>query len=124
MYKQIERIDLMVVSSEKVFNGRTLPITQRQVMVSKSRHPNAAWVHGVVMRSKVIIDGVEYVPVSKSNPNAKQIAIALIERYMGKFDESEWESLANELQVCVSEDMNQPTVMETVAEILAATRSA
>lgn len=76
-----------------------------------------------VMRSKVIIDGVEYVPVSKSNPNAKQIAIALIGRYMGKFDESEWESLADELQVCVSEDMDQPTVMETVAEILAATRS-
>lgn len=25
-----------------------LPITQRQVMVSKSRHLNAAWVHGVV----------------------------------------------------------------------------
>lgn len=75
------------------------------------------------MRSKVIIDGVEYVPVSESNPNAKQIAIALIRRYMGKFDESEWESLANELQVCVSEDMNQPTVMETVAEILAAMKS-
>lgn len=80
-----------------------------------------AWV---VMRSKVIIDGVEYVPVSESNPNAKQIAIALIRRYMGKFDESEWKSLANELQVYVSEDMNQPTVMETVVEILAATRSA
>lgn len=41
------------------------------------------------MRSKVIIDGVEYAPVSKSNPNAKQIAIALIGRYMGKFDENE-----------------------------------
>jgi hypothetical protein len=68
----------------------------------------------------VIIDGVEYVPVSESNPNAKQIAIALIERYMGKFNEEEWESLATELQVCVSEDMKEPTVMQTVAEILEA----
>lgn len=76
------------------------------------------------MRPKVIIDGVEYVPVSESNPNAKQIAIALIERYMGKFDESKWEELAHELQVCVSEDMKEPTVMQTVAEILEATRSA
>lgn len=77
-----------------------------------------------IMRPKVIIDGIEYVPVSESNPNAKQIATALIERYMGKFDESEWERLANDLQVCVSEEMNEPTVMQTVAEILAATESA
>jgi hypothetical protein len=73
------------------------------------------------MTSKVIIGGVEYVPVSESNPNAKQIAIALIKRYMGKFDESNWEELANELQVCVSEDMNEPSIMQTVAEILKAT---
>lgn len=74
------------------------------------------------MRPKVIIDGVEYVPVAESTPNAKQIATALIERYMGQFDESEWEKLANELQVCVSEEMNEPTVMQTVAEILAKVR--
>lgn len=86
--------------------------------------PTATRLHGVVMRPKVIIDGVEYVPVSESNPNVKQIAIALIERYMGKFDESEWERLANELQVCVSEEMDEPTVMQTVAEIIEATRSA
>ena len=72
------------------------------------------------LRLKVVIDGVEYVPVSESNPNAKQIAIALIRRYMGKFDESQWEALAEELQVCVSEDMKEPTVMQTVSEILAA----
>ena len=72
------------------------------------------------MRPRVIVDGVKYAPVSESNPNAKQIATALIERYMGKFDESEWEKLANELQVCVSEDMDEPTVMQTVLEILAA----
>jgi hypothetical protein len=72
------------------------------------------------LRLKVVIDGVEYVPVSESNPNAKQIAIALIRRYMGKFDESQWEVLAEELQVCVSEDMKEPTVMQTVSEILAA----
>ena len=68
---------------------------------------------------KVIIDGIEYVPISQSNPNAKAIAIALIERYMGKFDHSEWEALANELQVCVSEEMKEPTIMQTVGEILA-----
>ena len=72
------------------------------------------------LRLKVVIDGVEYAPVSESNPNAKQIAIALIRRYMGKFDESQWEVLAKELQVCVSEDMKEPTVMQTVSEILAA----
>jgi hypothetical protein len=72
------------------------------------------------LRLKVVIDGVEYVPVSESNPNAKQIAIALIRRYMGKFDESQWEVLAEELQVCVSEDMKEPTVMQTVSEILTA----
>jgi len=73
-------------------------------------------------RPRVIVDGVEYVPVSESNPNAKQIATVLINRYMGAFDESRWEELANELQVCVSEDMKEPTVMQTVAEILEAMR--
>jgi hypothetical protein len=71
-------------------------------------------------RLMVVIDGVEYAPVSESNPSAKQIAIALIQRYMGKFDESQWQALAEELQVCVSEDMKEPTVMQTVSEILAA----
>ncbi len=71
---------------------------------------------GLVMR--VFIDGVEYAPVSLCNPSAEQIATALIERYMGKIKKGDWQRLANILQVCVSEDMNEPTVMETVSEIL------
>ncbi len=76
------------------------------------------------MRPKVIIDGIEYVPVSESNPNAKQIAIALIERYMGKFDESKWEELAHELQVCVSENLRDCLHYGWFFHILEATRSA
>jgi ribosomal protein S17E len=72
---------------------------------------------------KVVIDGIEYVPVLDSGPTIKQIATALIERYMGKFDDKDFDELANTLQVYVTEDVNQPTVAETMAEIVRAVKS-
>lgn len=68
---------------------------------------------------EVIINGVRYVPVMDSTPTAKQIATALIERYMGKFKEADFDRLSHELQVYVGEDSNEPSVAETVAEIIA-----
>ena len=70
--------------------------------------------------ARVIIDGVEYVPIMESNPSAKQIATALIEQYMGKFDDSDFEELAKTLQVCVTEEVESPTVLEMTARIMRA----
>ena len=70
--------------------------------------------------ARVIIDGVEYVPIIESNPSAKQIATELIEQYMGKFNDSDFEELAKTLQVCVTEEVESPTVLEMTARIMRA----
>lgn len=68
--------------------------------------------------SKVVIDGVEYVPISQSNPNAEQIARGIMEEFWGKVPD-DWEHEANTLFVYVNEESsNGPSVMEVVGRIV------
>ena len=69
----------------------------------------------------VIIDGVEYVPISKANPNAEQIARGIMESFWGGLpDGYSWEREASELRIDCSDSLhdNDPTVMEVVGRIL------
>ena len=72
---------------------------------------------------KVIIDGIEYVPVDKTHPTAEAIARGLLDTFWGdelpsKYD---WESEARNIMVMVSDSFKKgsaPTVMEVAAAIL------
>lgn len=69
----------------------------------------------------VMIDGVEYRPVSEGNPNAEQIARAIMEEFWGELTEDfRWEDEAGTLFVGVDTDSsNGPSVMTVVGRILA-----
>lgn len=77
---------------------------------------------GPAAPAEVIIDGVRYVPVSTSNPNAEHIAIGLITLFMGEGPwRKPWQELAAYLRVVVSDDGDfeeEPSVMDVVAMIL------
>lgn len=69
----------------------------------------------------VVINGVEYLPVSKANPNAEQIARGIMESFWGEIPDSySWENEASELRVECSDSLHDdsPTVMEVVGQIL------
>ena len=68
--------------------------------------------------STVVIDGVEYVPISQSNQNVEQIARGIMEQFWGKVPD-DWEHEANSLFVHIDEDScNDPSVMEVVGRIV------
>lgn len=70
----------------------------------------------------VMIDGVEYRPVSEGSPNAEQIARAIMEEFWGELPEgNNWEGEAESLFVSVSESNKdgEPSVMTVVGRILA-----
>jgi hypothetical protein len=70
---------------------------------------------------KVIVDDVEYVPISNANPNTEQIARGIMESFWGEIPTAySWEGQANSLRVCCSDSLNDdsPTVMEVVGQIL------
>lgn len=69
---------------------------------------------------KVIIDGVEYVPISNSNPSAEHIARGIMELFWGEIpQDKDWKSEASELFVNVQEDsFGNPSVMDVVGRIL------
>lgn len=68
----------------------------------------------------VVIDGVAYVPVSESNPNAEQIARGIMEQFWGELPEdTDWKEESNQLFVRVQEEpYGNPSVMQTVEMIL------
>lgn len=56
------------------------------------------------MGRRVIIDGVEYVPVTQGTPHAEQIARALMEQFWGELSQcQDWRKEAAELWVHVDE---------------------
>lgn len=77
------------------------------------------------MSRKAVVDGVEHVRISESNPNAEQIARGIIEEYWGEIPAAnDWEHEANTLFVSIDEDADSgPSVMEVVGRILARTKS-
>lgn len=69
----------------------------------------------------VVIDGVEYVPISKANPNAEQIARGIMESFWGELPIGySWERESSELRVDCSDGLkdDSPTVIEVVGRIL------
>ena len=74
--------------------------------------------------TRVVIDGVEYVPVSKSNPSAEQIARGIMESFWGEIPRGcDWKDQANDLRCRCSDSFplndEDPTVMQVVGHILA-----
>ena len=77
------------------------------------------------MARNVVVDGVEHVPISESNPNVEQIARGIMEEYWGEIPaNNDWQHEANTLFVSINEDPeNGPSVMDVVGRILARTKS-
>lgn len=72
------------------------------------------------MSRSVVIDGVTYVPISEANPNAEQIARALMQQFWGEIpSDMDWKKEAAELFVHVDEGQyGNPSVMDVVGIIL------
>ncbi len=72
------------------------------------------------MGRRVIIDGVEYVPITQGTPHAEQIARALMEQFWGELSEDrDWQTEAGELFVHVDECSHDGvSVMDVVARIM------
>ena len=72
------------------------------------------------MGRRVIIDGVEYVPVTQGAPHAEQIARALMEQFWGQLSQDQdWRKEAAELWVHVDECSHDGvSVMDVAARIM------
>jgi hypothetical protein len=72
------------------------------------------------MAKSVVIDGVTYVPICEANPNAEQIARALMQQFWGEIPhDKDWKTEAAELFVHVDEGQyGNPSVMDVVGIIL------
>ena len=71
------------------------------------------------MTRSVVIDGVTYVPIAEGNPNAEQIARALMQQFWGELPKDrDWKTEAAELFVHVDEGQyGNPSVLDVVGMI-------
>jgi hypothetical protein len=71
---------------------------------------------------KILVDGIEYVPVSAANPSAEQIARGIMEHFWGELSaEHDWEEEAGSLRVRCDDTFRKDegiTVEEMTAAIL------